>query len=168
MMEQELVILVNELDEQTGVMGKQEAHEKGLLHRAFSVFIFNEAGALLLQQRALSKYHSPGLWTNTCCSHPRPGEDTGAAAKRRLKEEMGLDCKLDYKGKFIYKTRFENGLFEHELDHVFYGFTDVHPLINREEVNDFKWMSPDELKVDIKLHPQHYTYWLKEILTKGI
>ena len=126
-MNREEVILVNEADEQIGVMEKMEAHEKGLLHRAFSVFIFNDKGEMLLQQRALNKYHSGGLWTNACCSHPRPGEDTLQAAKRRLMEEMGIETSLTLKNSFTYKTAFENGLTEHEFDHIFIGTFNQEP-----------------------------------------
>src|ERR1700712_1529352 len=118
---QEFVVLVNEMDDEIGTMEKMEAHLQLNLHRAFSIFIFNENGKILLQQRAFSKYHSGGLWTNTCCSHPRPGEETIDAAKRRLKEEMGFDCELVEKFHFIYKAPFENGLTEHELDFIYSG-----------------------------------------------
>ena len=127
---EEKVILVSETDEQLGLMGKMEAHEKGLLHRAFSVFIFNKDGELLLQQRALDKYHSPGLWTNTCCSHQREGETNLQAGKRRLLEEMGFSCELKELFSFVYKAPFDNGLTEHELDHVMVGYYDEDPVIN--------------------------------------
>src|SRR5688572_19216713 len=120
-------------------MEKMEAHEKGLLHRAFSVFIFNDKGEMLLQQRALNKYHSGGLWTNACCSHPRPGEDTLQAAKRRLQEEMGIETPLTLKTSFTYKTAFENGLTEHEFDHIFTGTFNGEPNINSTEVNSYCW-----------------------------
>jgi isopentenyl-diphosphate delta-isomerase len=155
------VILVNEKDEVIGHMEKMEAHEKALLHRAFSVFIFNSKGELLLQQRALHKYHSAGLWTNTCCSHPRPGESTESAALRRLKEEMGMICPLTHKSAFVYQIKFKNGLTEHEYDHVFIGECDTDPKINPEEVNTFKWVSMTELKAQLKREPERYTYWFK-------
>src|ERR1043165_7585171 len=117
----EKVILVNERDEETGEMEKMEAHRKGILHRAFSVFIFNNKNEMLLQQRALHKYHSGGLWTNTCCSHPRPGEETLSAAKRRLVEELNVDATIQWSFDFIYEANFDNGLYEHEYDHVFIG-----------------------------------------------
>ena len=140
-MPKEEVILVDENDIAIGSMEKLEAHQKGILHRAFSVFIFNSNNELLLQRRALTKYHSSGLWTNTCCSHPQPNEDTLAAANRRLKEEMGMQTSLTHKTSFIYKTNFDNGLTEHEFDHVFIGHTDTNPTINPEEVDSYKWIS---------------------------
>jgi len=136
-----------------------EAHRKGVLHRAFSVFIFNDKGELLLQQRAGEKYHSGGLWTNTCCSHPRPGEDTLMAAKRRLKEEMGIETSLQFKSAFTYKTRFANDLTEHEYDHIFTGVYNGGPIINKEEVQDYCWKHPSEIKSDIKKRPSAYTSW---------
>jgi len=160
----EEVILVNGQDEPIGLMEKVEAHQKGLLHRAFSVFVFNTKGELLLQQRALSKYHSPGLWTNTCCSHPRTGEENAAAAHRRIQEEMGFDCELEYKGFLIYKVQFENGLFEHELDHVFTGVFEGIPQINSDEVASFRWTSIQNLKQEIELEPDRFTHWLQLIL----
>src|SRR4051812_3221535 len=165
-MKSKKVILVTEQDEATGTMEKMEAHEKGLLHRAFSVFIFNSKGELLLQRRALTKYHSSGLWTNTCCSHPRPGEDTKLAAQRRLKEEMGLELQLEYKTKFTYKTNFENTLTEHEVDHVFVGKTDSDPKINLEEVEAFEWKSLSEIKKEIASNPEKFTSWFKIALEK--
>src|SRR5258708_11693049 len=120
-------------------MEKMEAHQKALLHRAFSVFIFNSKGEFLLQRRALTKYHSAGLWTNACCSHPRPGEETLQAAKRRLKEEIGIETDLTFKTKFTYKTEFDNGLTEHEVDHVFTGYYNEDPKLNHNEADDFKW-----------------------------
>jgi len=160
---EERVILVNERDEQLGLMPKMEAHEKGLLHRAFSVFLFNPEGELLLQQRALGKYHSPGLWTNTCCSHQRHGETSLEAGKRRLMEEMGIDCELQEAFSFIYKASFENGLTEHELDHVLVGTFAGDPKPDPKEVEEFKWLSIDELKVDMERHPENYTAWFKII-----
>jgi isopentenyl-diphosphate delta-isomerase len=157
----EQVILVDNKDLPIGKMDKMEAHEKGLLHRAFSVFIFNSKNELLLQQRAKSKYHSGGLWTNTCCSHPRWDEENLAAAKRRLNEEMGLSCDLSYGFNFTYKADFSDGLIEHELDHVFFGSTDELPSINLEEVEGYKYMDLDTLKKDIIEHPDLYTPWLK-------
>ena len=162
----EEVILVDQDDIAIGAMEKLEAHEKGLLHRAFSVFIFNDAGELLLQQRALSKYHSAGLWTNTCCSHPRPGEDTLLAAKRRLKEEMGIECGLEYKMHFIYKTHFENGLTEHEFDHVFFGTHNKEPNINEEEVENYCWTKPAEIKKQLIDEPEKFTSWFKIAIEK--
>lgn len=164
----EQVILVDKNDVPTGQMEKLEAHQKGLLHRAFSVFIFNSKNELLLQQRAKGKYHSAGLWTNTCCSHPRMGENNLDAANRRLNEEMGMTCDLKYAFNFLYKADFEDGLTEHELDHVFIGYSDVQPIINREEVESFRYTSLDSLQEDIKNHPNHYTSWLKICLDRVI
>ena len=138
---EEQVILVNEKDEPIGLMGKMEAHEKGLLHRAFSVFVFNSKQEVLLQQRAACKYHSPNLWTNTCCSHPRAGETNQQAGERRLQEEMGLQVPLREVFSFIYKAPFDNGLTEHEYDHVLVGYSDAQPQINPEEVASWKWLS---------------------------
>lgn len=157
----EEVILVNENDEVIGTMEKLEAHKKGVLHRAFSVFVFNEQGDLLLQKRAYNKYHSAGLWTNTCCSHPRPNEININAASRRLQEEMGLETPLKEQFFFIYKTEFENGLTEHELDYVFFGYTDQNPVPNPMEVAEYKWISIEDLKREIKENAEQYTSWFK-------
>jgi len=165
-MKEELVILVNENDEQIGLMPKMEAHEKAVLHRAFSVFVFNNKNQLMLQQRAANKYHSPLLWTNTCCSHQRDGESNLEAGVRRLKEEMGFVCDLEEKTSFIYKAPFDNGLTEHELDHVMVGYYDRDPKINREEVESFKYMTVEEVKEDISLKPEIYTEWFKIIFEK--
>lgn len=165
-MPEEQVILVNEKDEQIGLMPKQEAHEKGVLHRAFSVFIFNDNEELMLQQRALSKYHSPGLWTNTCCSHQRDGEDSIDAGVRRLQEEMGFTTALKKTTSFIYKAPFDNGLTEHEFDHILVGRFIGTPDINPEEVAQWKWMPLEEVKKDIEVHPEIYTIWFKIIFEK--
>lgn len=165
-MTKENVILVNENDEQIGLMEKIEAHEKALLHRAFSVFILNDKGELMLQQRALHKYHSPGLWTNTCCSHQRDGESNINAGKRRLQEEMGFVTDLAEAVSFIYKAPFDNGLTEHEYDHVMIGTYNDAPEINPDEVADWKWMDVQAVKVDIALHPDQYTAWFKIIFDK--
>lgn len=165
-MTKEFVILVDEQDNDIGVMEKIKAHQEGLLHRAFSVFIFNHKDELLLQQRSLSKYHSAGLWTNTCCSHPRPNETIKDAANRRLYEEMGMSCDLKIKTNFIYKTSFENGLIEHEFDYVFIGSTNQNPHINKEEVENYKWMSIADIKKDIISNPNQYTSWFKIALEK--
>lgn len=165
-MEEEKVILVNEQDEKIGVMPKMEAHEKAVLHRAFSVFIFNDKNELMLQQRALSKYHSPGLWTNTCCSHQRDGESNIEAGKRRLQEEMGFVVDLKESISFIYKAPFDNGLTEHEYDHVLLGYYNGAPIINKEEVQDWKWMPLEVVKADISSHPENYTAWFKVIFDK--
>jgi isopentenyl-diphosphate delta-isomerase len=165
-MREEHVILVNEKDEQIGLMPKMEAHEKAVLHRAFSVFIFNYKNELMLQQRALSKYHSPGLWTNTCCSHQRDGESNIQAGKRRLMEEMGFVVDLQESISFIYKAPFDNGLTEHEYDHVLIGRYNENPHINREEVADWKWMPLEAVKRDMEVHSELYTEWFKIIFEK--
>ncbi|KAF2333081.1 isopentenyl-diphosphate Delta-isomerase [Flavobacterium daemonense] len=162
-MTEENVILVNEIDEQIGLMPKLEAHEKALLHRAFSVFILNKKNEIMLQQRAHHKYHSPLLWTNTCCSHQREGESNIEAGNRRLFEEMGIKSELKELFHFIYKAPFDNGLTEHELDHVMIGYYDDEPAINPEEVEAWKWMSIEDVKSDIEKHPERYTVWFKII-----
>lgn len=162
-MTEEQVILVNENNEQVGTMPKLEAHEKAMLHRAFSVFVFNDRDELLLQQRAANKYHSPLLWTNTCCSHQRIGESNIEAGKRRLFEEMGFVTELKNVFSFIYKAPFDNGLTEHELDHVMIGSYNEKPEINLEEVGDFKWMTLEAVKTDIEEQPEVYTAWFKII-----
>jgi isopentenyl-diphosphate Delta-isomerase len=153
------VILVNEKDEEVGAMEKMEAHEKALLHRAFSVFIFNTRGEMLLQQRALTKYHSGGLWTNACCSHPFPGEETMIAAGRRLQEEMGFVTPVKKVFDFVYKAEFDNGLTEHEFDHVFTGVYEGKIRMNKEEVNDYSYMSLDSITESLKTNPQKFTAW---------
>lgn len=162
----DLIILVDENDRELGVMEKMEAHLKGHLHRAFSVFIFNENGDMLLQKRASSKYHSGGLWTNTCCSHPRPNESLTDAANRRLMEEMGMECELQHKFSFIYKCGLDNNLMEHELDHVFTGVTNMIPVLNRDEVEDYRYLSKEELKKEIADSPHLFTEWFKIALPK--
>lgn len=163
---EEQVILVDKDDNQIGLMAKMEAHEKGLLHRAFSVFTFNSKGELLLQQRAADKYHSPLLWTNTCCSHQRNGETSLEAGKRRLQEEMGFTCELEEVFSFIYKAPFDNGLTEHELDHVMIGNYNEDPIINKEEVEAFKWMTLQEVKTDMDKNPEIYTAWFTIIFNE--
>jgi isopentenyl-diphosphate delta-isomerase len=158
-MEEEKVILVNSNDEPIGLMPKMEAHEKAVLHRAFSVFVVNDKNELMLQQRALEKYHSPGLWTNTCCSHQRDGEGNIEAGLRRLDEEMGFTTPLEYLFNFIYKAPFDNGLTEHELDHVMLGRYEGDPVINPEEVASWKWMNIEEINSDLKNNPDSYTVW---------
>ena len=160
---EEFVVLVDESDQELGVMEKHQAHVAGVLHRAFSVFVFNSTGELLLQQRAADKYHSPLLWTNTCCSHPRKNETYLEAAHRRLQEEMGFDCKLEEKFHFIYKAQLGERLFEHELDHVFVGYFDGPISINPEEVEDTKWISMEEMELDMKNNPENYTIWFRII-----
>ena len=159
-MEQQ-VILVNTEDEMTGTAGKMEVHREGLLHRAFSVFIFNSKGEMLLQQRAINKYHSGGLWTNACCSHPNPGEQTEVAATRRLREEMGFETELEKVFDFVYKAEFENGLIEHEFDHVFTGEYDGVIDYSREEVMDYTWRSMQEIHKSIENDPSQYTAWFR-------
>ncbi len=163
---EERVILVNEKDEKIGLMPKMEAHEKAVLHRAFSVFIFNSKNELMLQQRAAHKYHSPLLWTNTCCSHQRDGESNIEAGTRRLKEEMGFTTPLKEVTSFIYKAPFDNGLTEHEFDHVMLGHYENRPTINRGEVESWKWMPLETVKEDIAIQPELYTAWFKIIFDK--
>ena len=165
-MKEENVVLVNIQDEKIGLMPKMEAHEKALLHRAFSVFVMNGKGQTMLQQRAADKYHSPLLWTNTCCSHQRDGESNIDAGKRRLQEEMGFSVELKELFSFIYKAPFDNGLTEHELDHVMVGHFEGKPAINRNEVADWKWMYPADIKDDIANNPDRYTEWFKIIFDK--
>lgn len=161
-----MVILVDANDKETGVMEKIKAHEEGLLHRAFSVLLFNEKNEMLLQRRALHKYHSGGLWTNTCCSHPRPGEAVKTAAERRLREEMGITCTLVKLFDFLYKASFENGLTEHEIDHVFVGRFSGIPVLNTAEAIDWKYILPDALNNAIADDPESYTPWFKILLQK--
>jgi len=165
-MKEEEVILVDVNDTPVGTMPKMEAHEKAILHRAFSVFILNKEGRLMLQQRALHKYHSPGLWTNTCCSHQRMGETNLEAGARRLQEEMGFETPLEELFSFIYKAPFDNGLTEHELDHVLLGHHNAVPEINTEEVASWKWMDLDQVAKEIITMPDQYTVWFKIIFDR--
>jgi isopentenyl-diphosphate delta-isomerase len=162
-MKEATVILVDSKDNETGFIGKTEAHEKGLLHRAVSVFIVNTKGEWLIQQRAFGKYHSAGLWTNACCSHPFPGETTHEAASRRLKEEMGIACELHYLFNFSYRADFENGLSENELDHVFFGVCNELPQINDDEVESYQYFPFDELNKMVAQKPEDFTVWFKLI-----
>jgi isopentenyl-diphosphate delta-isomerase len=155
----EYVVLVDEQDNAIGTMEKQQAHVQGVLHRAFSIFIFNSEKKLLLQKRASSKYHCGGLWTNSCCSHPRETENTQDAANRRLQEEMGMRCELKPIFSFVYKADFENGLTEHEFDHVFFGESNQTPTLNLEEVEDFRYVGMEELQIEINENPAHFTPW---------
>lgn len=164
----EKVVLVDSEDNPIGTMEKMEAHEKGLLHRAFSVFVFNSNQELMLQRRALTKYHSGGLWTNTCCSHPREGETTMDAAHRRLVEEMGFDCELSKAFHFIYKAELDNDLTEHELDHVFIGTFEGEVNLNPEEVHEYKYIAIDALLADVSANPANYTEWFKICLQEVI
>lgn len=165
-MNYEEVILVDENDAEKGIMEKIEAHRRGLLHRAISVFVFDSKGRWLLQRRAENKYHSNSLWTNTCCSHPKPGESNADAAMRRLHQEMGLECELTELFQFIYRESLDNGLTEHELDHVFTGVTDALPEINRGEVMEYRYMNYNDLAADVAACPQNYTVWFRIIFSK--
>lgn len=166
-MEEVRVILVDKNDIEIGFLPKTEAHQKAVLHRAISVFLVNSAGEWLIQQRSLVKYHSAGLWTNTCCSHPLPGEINSMAASRRLHEEMGIEnCTLARLFDFIYLEELENGLTEHELDHVYLGFSDQLPSLNAEEVMNFRYVTFNELKTDITKNPQAYTVWFRRIFER--
>jgi isopentenyl-diphosphate delta-isomerase len=157
----EQVILVDTNDSEVGVMEKMEAHKQALLHRAFSVFLFNKQGKMLLQQRAFSKYHSPGLWTNTCCSHPRPGETLDHAVTRRLQEEMGIEATVTKAFDFIYKAALPNELSEHEFDHVYIGQYDGEVMPNPLEVGNFVYQSIEEVKSNLESHPDKYTVWFQ-------
>lgn len=157
----EQVVLVNERDKEMGFMPKMLAHMQGALHRAFSVFIFNSKGEMLLQRRAIDKYHSGGLWTNACCSHPRPAEKIFDAANRRLQEEMGMKCELEVRFSFVYKAYLGQGLTEHEFDHVLTGYTDEIPKPDAEEVAEWKYISMKELEADMEQHPEQYTQWFR-------
>ncbi|MGA0374442.1 MAG: isopentenyl-diphosphate Delta-isomerase [Flavobacteriaceae bacterium] len=165
-MEEEKVVLVDLDNQPIGTMGKMEAHEKALLHRAFSVFVMNSKNELLIQQRAFDKYHSPGLWTNTCCSHQREGESNIEAGNRRLIQEMGMNLPLEELFTFVYKASFDNGLTEHELDHVMLGFSEEDPKINSDEVEAFKWIHIDAVKEDLKKNPNDYTVWFAIIFNR--
>lgn len=161
---EEKVVLVSENDEVLGLMEKMQAHENGILHRAFSVFLFNKNGDMLLQKRASEKYHSPEQWTNACCSHPRAEETYLQAAKRRIKEELGIDCDLEEKFWFIYKADVGQNLWEHELDHVFTGIYEGDFNLNPEEVAEVRYISMEDLDKEIKQNPEHFTEWFKIIL----
>ena len=158
---QEEVILVDEQDRVVGAGEKLRAHREGALHRAFSVFVFDRGGRLLLQRRARTKYHSGGLWSNTACGHPRPGEETGAAARRRLREEMNFDCELRAAFRFIYRAELEGALVEHEYDHVFVGEYSGQPAPDPSEVEAWRWVGMDDLRRDLRERPWRYSYWLK-------
>jgi isopentenyl-diphosphate delta-isomerase len=162
----EQVILVDEHDRELGAGEKLEAHRAGALHRAFSVFVFDAAGRLLLQKRARAKYHSGGLWSNTCCGHPRPGEATPAAARRRLMEEMNFDCELREAFGFLYRAELDGGLVEHEYDHVFVGRFEGEPAPDAAEVEDWRWLTLDALREDLRRSPDNYSYWLRLALER--
>ena len=159
----EQVILVDSRNRELGAMDKTEAHQRGILHRALSIFIFNSKGELLMHRRAMGKYHSSGLWSNTCCSHPRPGEKVADAANRRLQEEMGMKAGLTELFYFIYKAELENGLYEHEADHVFVGKTDADPKPDKNEVMEWKWMDVTAISADMDANPTNYTIWFQLI-----
>lgn len=165
-MKEPLVVHVNEKDEVLGFFPKMYVHEHALLHRAVSVLIFNSKGEWLMQKRASHKYHSGGMWTNTCCSHPYPDENVKDAAERRLVEEMGMECDLRKVFDFVYKSELDNGLTEHEFDHVFVGFCDEFPSINPEEAEDWGYLSTEELEISMKIEPDHYTEWFKILFPK--
>lgn len=160
----EQVILVDEHDNEVGLMEKMEAHRKGALHRAFSVLLFNSKGEVLLQKRSANKYHSASLWTNTCCSHPKPNENIDSAVRRRLKEEMGIDFQPSFSYKFLYKVKLDNNLTEHELDHVYVGEFSDEPVVNSHEVESWKYASIAEVKEDMHQNPDAYTHWFKLIV----
>lgn len=162
------LILVDEHDRRTGTAGKTLVHKEGLLHRAVSVFLVNSRGEWLLQQRHKDKYHSGGLWSNTCCSHPRHGEVVSTAARRRLKEEMGITCPLSPAFTFRYRIAFEDGMIEHEYDHVFTGVYDGDPDPHSEEVMDWKWISPSDLSRDVAEHPEDYTFWFRFVFERAL
>ncbi|MBX9850355.1 MAG: isopentenyl-diphosphate Delta-isomerase [Cytophagaceae bacterium] len=170
MSKNEFVVLVDEHDNELGVLDKLAAHRIGALHRAFSVFVFNSKGELLLQQRADDKYHSGGLWSNTCCSHPAKGEAIADAARRRLKEEMGFECEVFFKFIFSYRIEFENGLTEHELDHVYFGICDETPTPNSSEVKNWRYISLPKLQEELAQSPEKFTGWIRiclpEVLKK--
>lgn len=164
----ENVVLVDALDSEIGLMEKMQAHREARLHRAFSVFLWNDKNELLLQQRQLDKYHCGGLWTNTCCSHPRAGERLENAVERRLKEELDIVCETNWMYSFIYKADLGDGLYEHELDHVFFGKFSGVPNPNKEEVVNWKFVGIDELKQDLSKNPDKYTPWFKIIFAEAL
>ncbi len=165
---EEQVVLVDEADRAIGVEGKMAVHRSGKLHRALSVFVFDAGGRLLLQQRASAKYHSGGLWSNTCCSHPRPEEDSLGAAKRRLWEEMGVACELSKAFEFTYRAKLDNQLVEHEYDHVYFGRYDGLPVLNRDEADDWRWVEMSQLSADVERNPGAYSYWLAACLGRVV
>jgi isopentenyl-diphosphate delta-isomerase len=167
-MERNKVVLVDEKDQVLGEMDKMEAHEKGILHRAFSIFIFNSKGQMLIHQRANEKYHGGGLWTNACCSHPQWDEDIKESAEQRLQFEMGLQCDLKKVFAFVYHTPVENDLIEHEYDHVLVGYTNQQPIPNPIEVQAYRWIDKLELLQKIKYQPDDFTYWFRMALPQII
>ncbi len=163
-MTEEYVVLVDAQDRQIGLAEKMEAHVEGWLHRAFSVFILNRKGEMLIQKRHAAKYHSGGLWSNACCSHPRLGESVLDAAARRLEEEMGFRCALEQASSLVYKVQFEGGLYEHEYDHIITGIFDGDPVPDGQEVTDWRWISRGDLIKEVNEHPEHYTFWFRRVL----
>ncbi|OJV51808.1 MAG: isopentenyl-diphosphate delta-isomerase [Bacteroidetes bacterium 43-16] len=161
-MQRDKVILVDQNDTVIGEMDKMEAHVKGALHRAFSIFLFNSQKEMLIHQRAAAKYHGGGLWTNACCSHPQPGEALKDSALQRLEFEMGLQCDIQKAFSFIYHTPVENGLIEHEYDHVYIGFTDALPCPHPDEVQDYRWISSEALAEEMELQPENFTFWFRK------
>jgi isopentenyl-diphosphate delta-isomerase len=168
MRNEERVILVDPHDVPVGTQEKQRAHQEGALHRAFSVFVFDAAGRMLLQRRAAGKYHSGGLWSNACCGHPRPGEETAAAARRRLREEMGVDCALEPAFTFLYRAEVGGGLTEHEFDHVFTALCNQQPHPDPEEVDEWRWVAPRELSAEVEAQPERFTFWFREVFHQAV
>lgn len=164
----EMIILVDENDIEVGTIEKMEAHTEGKLHRAFSIFVFNSKGEMMLQRRALHKYHSGGLWTNTCCSHPNAGETLEKAVNRRLEEEMGFTCALKEVKSFLYHAKLDNNLIEHELDHIFVGKYEDEPDINKEEVEEWMWIDKEGLKKELENNPHKFTYWFKMAMNEVV
>ncbi len=160
----EFIITVDEQDSETGTMEKVEVHRQGILHRAFSVIIFNHKGEMLLQKRAKMKYHSPGLWSNTCCSHQRVGETLKEAVSRRIQEELGFTCECKEVFQFKYRVEFDNGLIENEIDHVFWGYYNGIVIPKKDEVEEIQWVNPDKLSKDMKEHPETFTYWFRILM----
>jgi isopentenyl-diphosphate delta-isomerase len=160
----EQVILVDTDDREIGSMEKMQAHRLGKLHRAFSILVFNSKGELMLQKRAKTKYHSGGLWTNTCCSHPKPGEPIQQTMRRKLRQEMGIEVDLRFRFKFIYKVDLENNLIEHEIDHVFVGTYDGPPVLNKHEAEDWRFDSMSKIRGEINREPDNFTAWFKKIV----
>lgn len=165
---EEQVILVDDNDNEIGIAEKMATHRSGELHRAISIFVFDSSDRLLLQKRASTKYHSGGLWSNTCCSHPRPREDVLAAARRRLGEEMGFECELSKVFSFVYRVAFANHLIEHEYDHVLFGLYNGKPVLNPEEAEDWNWVDVENLRTDVKRNPGAYSFWLATCLDRVV
>jgi isopentenyl-diphosphate delta-isomerase len=163
-MKRNQVVLVDTSDREVGVMDKMEAHRTGALHRAFSIFLLNSKGQMLIHQRAVGKYHGAGLWTNACCSHPQPGEDVKTSAMERLRFEMGLQCDIEKLFSFVYRASVENNLIEHEYDHVFLGYSDAIPQPHTDEVHQYRWIYPTELVEEIQRHPETFTFWFREAI----